>query len=191
MTPFEFVFFLYAIMLSLALTHLIGGWAMAFRNASEIRWSAPLVLWAVNGLLLTTGNLSSFWLMRDAPDWNPALVLSNFAFAIVNYVWCVFMTPEVERGAVLDLEDFEERERRRYLAAAIVLELIALGSNIANGVFAAYDNWFSDLALTTLDLAVTVGALVARERWLRIAMAASITAIGLFFIISATNIIGT
>ena len=68
MTPFEFVFFLYAIMLSLALTHLIGGWAMAFRNASEIRWSAPLVLWAVNGLLLTTGNLSSFWLMRDAPD---------------------------------------------------------------------------------------------------------------------------
>jgi hypothetical protein len=126
-TPFEFVFFLYAIMLSLALTHLIGGWAMAFRNASEIRWSAPLVLWAVNGLLLTTGNLSSFWLMRDAPDWNPALVLSNFAFAIVNYVWCVFMTPEVERGAVLDLEDFEERERTRYLAAAIVLELIALG----------------------------------------------------------------
>jgi hypothetical protein len=32
---------------------------------------------------------------------------------------------------------------------------------------------------------------VARERWLRIAMAASITAIGLFFIVSATNIIGT
>lgn len=35
MAPFEFVFFLYALMLSLALTHLIGGWSLALRDASH------------------------------------------------------------------------------------------------------------------------------------------------------------
>jgi hypothetical protein len=190
MTPFEFVFFLYALMLSLALTHLVGGWSLALRNASEIRWSPALVMWAVAGLFVTTGNLSSFWLMRDAPEWHPALVLSNFAFAIVNYVWCVFLTPDANGGATLDLVEFEERERRRYLSALIVLELIALGSNVANGLFAAYDNWLSDLSFTAIDLAVTVVALMARKHWLRVSMAITILIIAAYFVFSATRIVG-
>jgi hypothetical protein len=118
MTPFEFVFFLYAIMLTLALAHLVGGWAMNLRNADAIRWSAPYVMWAVAALLMTTGNLTSFWQMRGAPAWSAWLVLSNFLFAIVNYVWCVFITPEVERGGTLDLAAFHAAERKRYLGAA-------------------------------------------------------------------------
>lgn len=191
MTPFEFVFFLYAIMLSLALTHLIGGWALALRNASEVRWSAALMIWAVVALLLTTGNLSSFWLMRDAPAWNAALVLSNFAFAIVNYVWCVFLTPDADRGARLDLVEFEERERRRYLAAVIVLEIIAIAANIANGLFAAYDNWLFDLALSTVGLVATVVALLARGQRLRLAMAVIVVTLAAYFVFSATSIVGT
>jgi len=191
MTPFEFVFFLFAIMMSLALTHLIGGWALALRNASEVRWSAALMIWAVVALLLTTGNLSSFWLMRDAPEWNSALVLSNFAFAIVNYVWCVFLTPDADRGARLDLVEFEERERRRYLGAVIVLEIIAIAANIANGLFAAYDNWLFDLALSTVVLVTTVVALLARGKRLRLAMAVIVVTLAAYFVFSATNIGGT
>lgn len=190
MTPFEFVFFLYAIMLSLALTHLIGGWALALRNASEVRWSTPLIVWAVIGLLFTTGNLSSFWLMRDAPEWNSALVLSNFGFAIVNYVWCVFLTPDADRGAALDLVNFEKRERRRYLLAVIVLELIAIASNVANGLFAAYDNWRLDLIMSAINLAATWLALVAKRPWLRIATALFVLANAFYFAFSATSIIG-
>ena len=190
MTPFEFVFFLYALMLSLALTHLVGGWSLALRNASDVRWSPALVMWAVTGLFVTTGNLSSFWLMRDAPEWDSALVLSNFAFAIVNYVWCVFLTPDADRGVMLDLVEFEESERRRYLSALIVLELIALGSNVANGLFAAYDNWLSDLSFTAIDLAVTAVALIARKQWLRLSMAAIILVISAYFVFTATRIIG-
>jgi hypothetical protein len=189
MTPFEFVFFLYALMLSLALTHLIGGWSLALRNASEVRWSPALLMWAVTGLFVTTGNLSSFWLMRDAPQWDSGLVLSNFAFAIVNYVWCVFLTPDADRGAKLDLVDFEERERRRFLSALIVLELIALGSNVANGLFAAYDNWLSDSAFTVIDLILTGTALLTNRHWLRVTMSVIIVCISAYFLISATSII--
>ena len=191
MTPFEFVFFLFAIMLSLALTHLIGGWALALRNASEIRWSAPLLIWAVNGLLFTTGNLSSFWQMRDATTWNSPLVLSNFAFAIVNYVWCVFLTPDADRGAPLDLVEFEDNERRRYLAAVIALELIAMGSNVANGLFAAYDNWLFDTVSSAIMFVATIVALIATSRWVRLAMALFILALGAYFIVLATSITGT
>ena len=191
MTPFEFVFFLYAIMLSLALTHLIGGWALALRNASEVRWSAALIIWAVVALLFTTGNLSSFWLMRDAPEWNSALVLSNIAAAIVNYVWCVFLTPDADRGARLDLVEFEERERRRYLAALIVLETISIALNIADGLFAAYDNWLFDLALSTVGLVATIVALVAGGQRLRLAMAVIVVTLAANYVFSATSIVGT
>jgi hypothetical protein len=104
-------------------------------------------------------------------------------------VWCVFLTPDAERGAQLDLVAFEERERRRYLSALIVLELIALGSNVANGLFAAYDNWLSDSAFTVVDLVLTGTALITTWHWLRIATALIILGISSYFLISVTSII--
>ena len=191
MTPFEFVFFLFALMLSLALTQLIGGWAMALRHARQIRWSAPHVMWAASALLLTTGNLCSFWLMRDAPSWNAWLVLSNFAFALINYVWCVFITPEVERGGVLDLVVFHDTERRRYLAPFVCLEIIAIGANVANGFYASYDHWFGDTIVSALALGVTLVAIFSGQKLIQLACGAFVLAISSWFIISASSIIGS
>lgn len=191
MTPFEFVFFLYAIMLSLALTHLVGGWAMALRHASAIRWSLPHVLWAMSALLITTGNLASFWLMRDAPSWNAGLVLENFGFALINYVWCVFITPEVERGAVLDLAAFHDHERRRYLAPVALMEVVAIASNVVNGLYARYENWIGDLILSTVLLALTLAAMISSGRRVQVAVALAVFGISIWFVHNAANIIGT
>lgn len=191
MTAFEFVFFLYAIMLSLALTHLVSGWAMALRHASAIQWSVPHVLWAISALLLTTGNLASFWLMRDAPSWNAGLVLSNFAFALINYVWCVFITPEIKRGEVLDLPAFHAKERRRYLAPLAVLEAFAIGSSVANGIYAGYANWISDSVLSTVLLGVTLTAIYWSGRWVQVAVALAVFGISIWFVLTASNVIGT
>ena len=191
MTPFELVFFLYALMLSLALTHLVGGWAMALRHAKAIRWSAPHVMWAITALLTTTGNLCSFWLMRDAPSWNAWLVLSNFAYTLINYVWCVFITPEVERGEVLDLVAFHETERRLYLAPLVFLELVAIGANVANGFYASYDHWFGDTIVSGLSLGVALVAILSARKSIQLACGALVLAISIWFIISASNIIGS
>ena len=190
MTPFEFVFFLYAILLSLGLTHLVSGWATALRHARAIRWSLPHVLWALTALLLTIGNLASLWLMRDAPSWNAGLVLSNFALALINYVWCVFITPEVERGELLELVEFHESERRRYLRPLVVLEAFAIVSNIANGFYAGYSHWLNDTVLSLVLLALTLGAIAWRRHWLQVLVSASVFAIGIWFVFSASNIIG-
>ena len=189
MAPFEFVFFLYAIMLSLGLTQLIGGWAVAIRNASSIKWSGPPVMWALVTLFYTTGNLTSFWLMRDAPDWSPGLVLGNFAFAIVNYVLCVFVTPEAGRGEQLDLAAFNERERQRYLAAVIALLVVAILNNVAIGLFANYSHWWSD---SESSLAALVFALVAfrwRQSWIQLAMATLVVGISAYFLIDSSSIV--
>ena len=190
MTPFEFVFFLYAILLSLGLTHLVSGWAMALRHARAIRWSLPHLLWAVSALLLTTGNLASFWLMRDAPSWNAGLVLSNFAIALINYVWCVFITPEVDCGEVLDLAAFHEREGRRYLLPLVVLELFAIASNIGNGLYANYANWLGDSILSVILLLVTLAAIAWRRYSVQVAAAVAVLAISVWFVFAASNIIG-
>lgn len=191
MTPFEFVFFLYAILLSLGLTHLVSGWATALRHARSIRWSLPFALWSLSALLLTTGNLSSFWLMRGAPSWNAALVLSNFLFAMTNFIWCVFITPDVERGDVLDLGAFHEKERRRFLLPLLVLEIFSIVSNIANGIYAAYSHWFSDSVLAVALLILTFGAIVLRRRLAQVAISIGVTAIAIWFVFSASSIIGT
>ncbi len=191
MTPFEFVFFLYAIMLSLALTHLVSGWALALRHAGSVRWSLPHVLWALSALLTTTGNLCSFWLMRDAPSWNPWLVLSNFLFALVNYVWCVFITPEVERGRTLDLNAFHDSERRRYLAPLVVLETVAIATNIANGLYAGYDHWISDTLVSAVELSLTLVAIAWGRQSIQIAVGTVVLVISTWFVISASSIIGS
>ena len=190
MTPFEFVFFLYAILLSLGLTHLVSGWATALRHARAIRWSLPHLLWAVSALLLTTGNLASFWLMRDAPSWNAGLVLSNFAIALINYVWCVFITPEVHGGEVLDLAAFHEREGRRYLLPLVALELFAIASNIANGLYANYANWLANSILSVILLLVTLAAIAWRRYSMQVAAAVAVLAISVWFVFAASNIIG-
>ncbi|MEO7504316.1 MAG: hypothetical protein ABIT69_03945 [Sphingomicrobium sp.] len=191
MTPFEFVFFLYALMLSLALTHLVGGWAMALRHASAIKWSLPHLMWAVSALFLTIGNLASFWQMRDASTWTSWLVLSNFAFALLNYVFCVFITPEVDTGAVLDLEAFHADERRRYLAPLVLLEIVAIFSNVANGLYAGYDHWQSDLVVSAAELSVTLVAILSARNWVQLGAGAATLAMSSWFVIAASSIIGT
>jgi hypothetical protein len=190
MTPFEFVFFLYAILMSLGLTHLVSGWATALRHARSIRWSLPFAFWSVTALLLTTGNLSSFWLMRSAPSWNAALVLSNFSFAIINYIWCVFITPHVERGELLDLDAFHEKERRRFLLPLVVLEIFSIASNVANGIYAGYSNWVSDSVLAVGLLILTFSAILLRRHAAQLLISIAVTAIGLWFVFTASNIIG-
>jgi hypothetical protein len=189
MTPFEFVFFLYAIMLTLALAHLVGGWAMNLRNADAIRWSAPYVMWAVAALLMTTGNLTSFWQMRGAPAWSAWLVLSNFLFAIVNYVWCVFITPEVERGGTLDLAAFHAEERKRYLGAAATLEAIAIASNVANGFYAGYGHWMQDLAGSMVMLMMTLAAIIWNSRIVQVGASASVLLIGVYAVITSSSVL--
>ena len=190
MTPFEFVFFLYAILLSLALTHLVSGWTTAVRNARTICWSIPYALWSASALLLTIGNLASIWLMRDAPLWNACLVLTNFAVALINYVWCVFITPDVARGEVLDLAQFHETERRRFLLPLVALEAFAIVSTLANGFYAGYSHWLSDVVLSVMLLALTAGAMAMRRYWAQVAISITVLAISVWFVFSASNIIG-
>jgi hypothetical protein len=191
MTPFEFVFFLYAIMLSLGLTQLLGGWAASVRNARAIEWSAPPIMWALVTLFYTTGNLTSFWLMRAAPDWSPGLVLGNFAFAIVNYVLCVFVTPDTNRGEILDLAAFHEQERRRYLAAVIALLVVAITNNVAIGLFAGYSHWWSDSVSSFVAIVPAACGIRWRNNIVQIASAATALLISGYFLIDSANIVAS
>ena len=92
---------------------------------------------------------------------------------------------------MLDLPTFHEKERRRYLAPLAVLEAFAIVSNVANGLYAGYANWISDSVLSILLLGLTLAAIFWSGRWVQVAVAIAVFGISIWFVLTASNIIGT
>ena len=69
MTAFEVVFALVTMVTSLAIAHLLNGFASIVRNAGRVRFSLPHALWSWIAFSIVIGNWASLWEMRSVASW--------------------------------------------------------------------------------------------------------------------------
>jgi hypothetical protein len=186
-TSFEFVFALYSIVVSLALTHMLGGF-VDLRRASRVRVYAPHIMWALSAFMAPIGNWASMWSLREIEIWEPWSVILLIAAGLSQYVFCAFLTPDTRPGEEVDLKSFYEKERLRFLGFFFVFMSISLTFNFVFGGADYYEHWLRDQLITVPALLVGAVAFLAKPDWLR--NVASVVMLGLmtYFLIVATNL---
>ena len=126
MSAFEFVFGVIAIISSLALTQIITGVVAILRHKDRAGFSLVHALWMWIAFAVVVGNLGALWQAGAHPDWPAYRVLAWIASMTALYAFCALVVPEVHRGEALSLNDFHEREGRRYITAHNVFAAVAL-----------------------------------------------------------------
>ncbi len=127
MAPFEFVFALISIITSLALTRIITGVVAIVRHSDRAGFSLTHALWVWVAFAVVIGNWGALWDARTEPDWPAIRILAWLGSMTSLYAFCALVVPEVDRGAPLNLQEFHEREGRRYIIAHNAFALLALG----------------------------------------------------------------
>jgi len=189
MTAFEIVFALLTMITSLALAHLLNGFAIILRNASRVRFSALHALWSWIAIALLIGNWASYWEMRlvsSWPAWAVLLIVANFT---IQYIFCALVTPETPEVGTLDLEAFHEHAHRRYILALIALLLASLVLNFALGGSQFYQSWWRDSLLTISVLLLSIAAFFINVRWVQLGSATLIAAISTYYMVITCNVV--
>ena len=184
---FEFVFGLYSIIVSLALTHLLAG-MISLRDASRVRFSLTHALWAWAAFAMAIGNWASMWELREMQSWPSWSVLLLISTAIVQYVFCAFVTPEVRKGEGIDLVGFHDGQRRRYVGTALVFSAFSSAFNLAFGGANLYSDWLRDLILTIPAVAAAVLAFLVGARWVQLPAAIVFAVMATYFLLVTSNI---
>ena len=125
MTPFEFVFALISIITSLALTQIIAGVVVIIRHRQRGSFSLTHALWICIALAVVVGNWGALWGTRDDSAWPTIRIFAWLISMTSLYAFCALVIPEIDRDRPLDLNDFHEREGRRYIIAHNVFALLA------------------------------------------------------------------
>lgn len=188
MSIFEFVFTLLSIVISLALTHLLAGVVMLFRNAGRVRLSLPHAMWMWTAFATTIGNWATLWPLREIADWPSWSLLTQIALVVTQYLFAAMVTPEAPAEGALDLNAFHERERRRYALAFVALGVWAIASNLVFGLAGLYDAWIRDSLLAAPELMIALIAAFVSERRVQVAAAVTIAVISTYFLIVGCNL---
>jgi len=186
-TPFEFVFALYSIIISLGITHLLAGF-IDLRRATRVQISLPHLLWAGVAFTISIGNWASMWELRLMESWPAWTMLLMIATALAQYVFCAFVTPDTNPGGEVDLVAFHERERRRYIAVFLIFSMFSMSFNIAFGVSDLYADWLRDVLISMPAIGAGVLAFFVKARWAQTGAAALLFGLALFFLVLATNL---
>jgi|CXWL01.1.fsa_nt_gi hypothetical protein len=187
MTLFEFVLAFSSVISALALGHLLAGAIYIVRRRSIVRFSLTHALWMWSILAFTMGNWAGDWGLRSLTEWPAWTVLLLIFSKIVQYMLCVFVTPDISStDDKIDLVAFHEREGRNYFWAMIVLGCIALLFNlIFSGIFGS---WLRDSVLTLVALGFTFLAILVKAQWAQRLSAVGIASLATYFLIAASTL---
>lgn len=115
MSPFEFFFSFYGLLLGLSVAELVGGFSRVLHERQRVRfgWLTPLLA------LFVALDLATFWnqawrFFRDAP-FNPALLLVGLVIAATFYIAASMTFPRVTAEGLktrIDLDDHFWAHRR-------------------------------------------------------------------------------
>ena len=167
MTPFEFIFSLFALVLGLAMTEVLGGFVRVLKARSvradedlpiRIGWQTPLL-----GLVVTL-DLISFWLGawedRDAIPIDFAPLVYSALIAGIYYAAASLVFPDDPRKWP-DLDDWFERHK-----AQVALGIFAANLLFSFGEVLLHGTWSSSLPgriLQILYLGLALGLVFARR----------------------------
>lgn len=132
---FTYVSVLLAIVVALALTHLLAGIASLFR-VRVTRCSFVYLAWVAVLLFSCVDYWFSIWGLREVEDWSLGYVVYLLVLATLLYVSCQLIIPDLRDGASIDLAAFNETGRRRYLAAFFLYNALATIANLTISGFA-------------------------------------------------------
>jgi len=189
MTAFEVVFTLVTMITSLAIAHLLNGFASFLRNARRVRFSLPHALWSWTAFSLVIGNWASTWEMRAVTSWPAWAVLLLVTCNTVQYLFCALVTPVMPQQGELDLGEFHARSHRGYVASLIVLLLASQALNFTFGGADFYASWWRDSLMTSVALVLCVVAIASSRRWLQVGSALLMAVNATYFMVAACNVV--
>ncbi len=131
MTTFEYVSVILTVVVSLAFAHLLTG-VVRLLHARGVKfslvyagWIGLLIFWCVDYWFST-------WQLRGADVWSLGFVVFLVLMATVLYIACGFAVPaeaELKDGA--DLAALHDANRRRFLGALFVYQVLSIFGNLA------------------------------------------------------------
>jgi len=129
MGAFDYLVTLLSFVYALALTHLLTSITELVRARDRVRFSWVQALWMTNALLLLLLNWLQQYANRAVHRWTVLNVTITFAFAVLQYFACSFVSPPVPERGPVDLQAFHDREKLTYLTAYALMGVLAPVSN--------------------------------------------------------------
>jgi hypothetical protein len=171
---FTYVSAFLSIVVALALAQLLGGVANILR-AKVVRWSATYLAWLAIMLFGCVDYWFSLWGLRAEEHWSLAYVGFLLVLATLLYLNALLFVPEVRDGEPLDLVEFADRNRRRYLAAFFAYIVLGTITNLTiSGLAGAVWINFATLALVAI-------AWLFADRRVQAAVAAALVALFAYY----------
>lgn len=131
MNTFEYVSVIFSVVVSLAFTHLLAG-IVRLIQARGVRFSLAYAGWVLLLVFWCIDYWFSVWHARGIEIWTLPFVAFLLLMATVLYIACGLAVPnENDTKDGLDLAAFHETNRRRFLSAVIVYELLMIFGNLA------------------------------------------------------------
>ena len=190
MSAFDLVFGLLTIISSLALTHLLTTFVSLLRSWKRVQFSVSHALWAWSAFASTIANWASYWEFRTLTTWPAWMVLLTVATAVLQYVFCAFVSPDIPAEGKIDLIAFHEREQRRYVLAMIALYVFLLVLSLAVGGANYYAEGLRDSVFSIVIVALAVLELFVSARRAQIFSAGAVAALLTGYLIVTTRLTG-
>ena len=141
MDAFNYLSVLLSIVLGLAVTQLLSGFAALVhaRRRVAMYWPVPVQMAAT--LLITVQVWWAMFGLRDVRHWTFATFLIVLAQSIAVYLMAAFITPDLASEARIDLRPAYFREARWFFGSSIALLAISAIRNltVSGGFQSAYD----------------------------------------------------
>ena len=162
MSTFEFVSVLLSIVISLAITHLLTGVALALK-AKKLRFDWVLAGWWLFVAMLCVDYWFSVWRLRDTPVWSLSFVLMMLLLAAITHIAAWLVVPDIEADGTMDFVAHNAANRKKYLGA---LAAWVSAGTIVNGYTPSME--LANL-LVPFFIAIFTAAIIWKQRSVQIA----------------------
>lgn len=186
MSLFEYVMIPPAIVLGLALTHVLGGVGRVVHRLAghgapvrldwvHLLWVAHIFAWIVLFWWYSYAWTAQF-------EWSLVIFIFLVAYSVAMYLMCVILVPS-DLDQVQDFAPYFLSLRRWFFGGLIALILIDLGDTAAKGIDHLLDIGLGYAALRTFILVGSVIAMRTERRWFHgpFALVALVWTVGFFW----------
>lgn len=125
MSAFEYLSTFMAIILGLAVVHLLGGVSLILDQRVRARLSMIHLLWVLNMFSVITWVWWGNWQLNDVASFSPVHYLAMILFCVALYLMCGLLFP-VRGGEVEDFQEQFEMNRVRFFLVGQALIAAAL-----------------------------------------------------------------
>src|SRR5215469_13631351 len=162
MDAFSYLVVLVSVVVGLALTHLLAGFAAMIRARTRIAVYWPLAGQMTLLFLLQVQMWWSFFGLRQVGRWSFPEFLVVLMQAVLVYLATAILVPDMRDGGRIDLKACYYREARWYFGALLLAVVDSLAKNLV--LTGRFQNG-TDLAAHITFVSLCVAGIVTRREW--------------------------